>query len=87
MTYYVTKYALSKGITVEELEPVMASSSATSTYLKRRDRYHVSMLRLGADCFPTWLEAVANAEARRSKKIASLKKQVAKLRALEFPRP
>jgi hypothetical protein len=71
-TYYLTKYALSAGI-----KAVLCESPSSDGYCRPADYY--SYFKLGRDIFETLAEAQADAEARRIKKIASLKKQIAKL--------
>jgi len=75
MKVWVTKYALSGG--VEELE----GSPTTEGYFSVNSRYGL----LGrSDWYVRKDQAIADAEARRVKKIASLRKQIAKLEALRF---
>lgn len=75
---YVTKYALSKGI--EEVEPNIEICEDGKQYVS----HGWAQRRLGQDCFTDRADAVADAEKRRIERIASLKKQLAKLEALEF---
>ena len=77
-TYWLTKYALSKGITAE-LGELLAGHK---TSLKVADYY--GYFHLGKDAFETEQEAKTVAEVMRTKKIASLKKSIAKLEQMEF---
>lgn len=78
-TYWLSKYALSDGI--KELtgeESVFNGSSWVDV-----DGWRGSF-KLGRDIHDTREEALDVAEAARIKKIASLRKQIAKLEALKF---
>lgn len=78
--YYVTKYALTRGITEDLLEV----GSTTSEYAYGiGDLRHMQCL-IGRDCFLDRAEAVKAAEALRLAKIKSLKVQIAKLEAMRF---
>lgn len=79
-TFYVTKYALTKGIKCEALR-VSASDE-----LACGDSWS-SAYRIGRDCFDSWEEAHKDAEKRRKKQIASLRKQIKKLQAKTFEEP
>lgn len=71
--YYITKYALSGGLSSMEAAP--------------RDGYIYqswTSFKVGRDAFLEKQEALADCEARRLKKIASLRKQIAKLEKLTF---
>ncbi len=77
-TAWVTKHALTSGI-----------QKHTGRYSKNQDRlmvnnYCESFNKLGKDFHFTKKEAIARAEEMRKKKIASLKKQIAKLEKLKF---
>ncbi len=78
MRAWVTKYALTAGILEVDAERCtdrMISVDAPGNYTSC---YH------GDDWHDTREAAVARAEEMRKKKIASLKKQLAKLEALKF---
>lgn len=77
-TYYLTKYALGGGIKAVPGKPSMIDPRYIDL-----DGYGAYYL-LGSGVFETEAEAIANAEARRIKKIASLKKQIAKLEKMKF---
>ena len=74
-TIWVTLYALSSGIRKGVAEP-------RGQYWKIRGDH--AFYTLGKDAFETEAEAIADAGKRRDKKIASLKKQLAKLESLTF---
>jgi hypothetical protein len=75
MNVFITKYALSQGIIESEAR---LTSIANMIDAGKRGYFHKG------EWFTTREEAEANAEHRRAKKIASLKKQIAKLEALSF---
>lgn len=79
MRYFISKYALTVGIKERELRP----SSSDPNYLYPADGGWTP-LKLGRDAFETREEAVAAANAARDKKVASLRKQLAKLEKLAF---
>ena len=79
--FFVTKYALTSGIQKVEAEEVghdMLRQRASNGF----DSYYHSE---GRDWHRTMDAAIAKAEASRLAKIASLKKQIAKLEKLTFP--
>jgi len=88
MKYYITKYALTAGIVEREGEIHDTIGGGDMLCCKREgkqafygdDIYHGK----GRDWHETREGAVARSEQMRVKKIASLKKQVAKLEALKF---
>ena len=81
ITAWVTKYALSDGVRRAEVEVVGDGMvkhrvpGAFDTYLHGE----------GREWHREWVSAVAKARAMRDSKIASLKKQLAKLQALDWP--
>lgn len=77
-TYYLTRYALTEGIKVVEGEP----SDLDADYINIGGYF--GSFKLGGEIFETLPEAVAGAERKRVKKIASLKKQIAKLEKMTF---
>lgn len=74
-TMWLSRYALSDGI--REFTP---STSGSEGYVYEGWTIH----KVGVDCHATKEAAIADAERRRVKKIASLRKQIAKLEALKF---
>ncbi|MFI4881761.1 MAG: hypothetical protein ACIAQU_04160 [Phycisphaerales bacterium JB064] len=76
---WLSKYALTGG--VEKVE----ARDAGDGFWFRRDNW--CSFRLGRDIHHTFAEAKADAEKRRQKKIASLRKQIEKLEGLKFEEP
>lgn len=79
MKVFVTKYALSNGI--EEVEVV---ETCVPGLLQNVNHSHLHYHTEGKDWHRTMEAAVKKADAMRAKKIASLKKQIAKLENTEF---
>jgi len=88
-TFYITKYVLSGGIFAIE-------SEAVTNHWHQANQFSVKDTRPGAASFHSFAEkeafvsfddARADALARRDKKVASLKKQIAKLEKLTFVVP
>lgn len=77
ITAFVTKYALTRGI-VEISSRLRVGSDLITT-----NEEYPQYLHKG-DWFSTEEEAKVDAENRRKKKIASLKKQIEKLEKLKF---
>lgn len=75
---YLIKYAL----TEERIDEAKVRISGSGMYVAREGGY--ALFKIGRDAFADRAEAVAAAETKRLKKIASLKKQLAKLEALRF---
>ncbi len=77
--FWITKYALSDGIQKQ------GSGNVNEYDGKKWVSYgSYSILKIGRDAFSNEADAKADAEVRRQKKIASLKKQIAKLEKLTF---
>lgn len=74
-TFFISKYALSKGI-----ETLIGRVTDCGVYLRAEWIY----LRIGRDAHETREAAVAAAEKMRVAKIASLEKQLKKLRTMTF---
>lgn len=78
MKVWITKYALTKGVSEKEAEISTFSSMCTITTEWGLDYYHK----------PDWHEsredALAQAEKMRTARIDSLKKQIAKLQGMRF---
>ena len=82
---YITRYALSSGI-----QCVKGRSEPDGHAFYQDDRPNVVFPHQYAsksEWFRDYPSALAAAEAQRAKKIASLKKQIAKLEALTFSDP
>ncbi len=79
MEVWVTKYALTDGIS-KMREPELVQDK----YYRDRAVRHITLMGIGKDAFTSESEAKADAEKRRKAKIASLKRQIAKLEAMKF---
>lgn len=77
--FYVTKHALTGGIIQMHLDVMDGGEYATD----KTSAWWTSC-RIGKDCFRAKENAIIDAEKRRVKKIASLEKQLTKLRSLKF---
>lgn len=73
---WVTRWAFSEGVALEK-----GHIDRKNFQSRRRSLWH--SCRIGIDCFATKTEAIAGVEAMRTAKIASLRKQIAKLEALD----
>lgn len=82
MKYYITKYALSKGILYEE-----CVVSSLGEYLRLVNDQWRNVFKIGRDAFETYEEARRKVETMRNKKIESLKKQLLRLEKLRFDMP
>ena len=79
MKVWVTKYALSKGITEYECRP--KSTDSTRVYPVE---FSWTGFTIGRDAHTTKKEALQEAEKMRVKKILSLRRQIEKLEKLKF---
>ena len=77
MKWYITKYALTSGI--EEIESDFCNKGDQFWHI--RGRYKIYREN---EIFQTREEAVADANMRKERKIASLKRQIQKLENLTF---
>jgi hypothetical protein len=77
MKVYVTKYALTKGIIVKEVEKTAFNDTVVTKGPNFQHFYN-------NDWFENRKDAVKEAEKMRLKKIASLEKQIDKLHNLKF---
>ena len=80
MKYYITKYAVTDGIFVRDCEP------------PKDGREYIfpggyDVFRVGKNAFTSQSDAIEVANKDRDKKIASLKKQIAKLEKMVFTVP
>lgn len=78
--FYVTKYALSGGI---ERRTLRVHENGRNVFSFDSGQ-HVWCV-LGRDAFEKYDDAVADAERRRQKKVASMRKQIERLERLTFP--
>lgn len=83
MKFYITKYALTKGIIEEELEEYDYQNNDDEKLLSFKEKEYYQFY-YNSDFFTGMKEAKANAEQRRVKKIKSLQKQILKLQKLKF---
>lgn len=74
-TYWTSKYVGRVG----EATPRRGDTPSAETGLIDLGQSYTDLFRVGRDCWPTEAEAMADAERRRDKKIASLRKQIEKL--------
>jgi hypothetical protein len=79
MKVYRTTYALSLGVETLRVETLPHDHKCV--------RYWGQTFRLGDGVFVSAADAIADAENRRIKRLASLRKQIAKLEALTFTVP
>lgn len=75
---WISKYALSGGITEHEAEIRGDNAFPGAPFMS------FTYFKMGRDAHLTREEAVAAAHAARKKKIASIKKQITKLEELKF---
>ena len=81
-TYYLTKYALTKGIEKvwgEAYSPPMSENK----YVRVRGLYSTHY-RLGTDAHETYEDAVKKANEMKISKLQSLDRQIKKISKLEF---
>ena len=83
MKVFITKYALTAGIEVREVEqdPVFAHMVTTP------GNFRQSFFVEGKDWHRTWESALARAEVMRRAKIVSLEKSLTRMREKPFTRP
>lgn len=79
MKYYLIKYVLSSNGHIATAEHYKESDDGTRLYGP-----HFSSYTVGKDAFVSEQQAITAASAMRDKKIASLKKQIAKLEKMQF---
>lgn len=77
---WLTRYALSDGISHEEVQEISRIDRVDKYFLVGRFYWY----ELGKDIFINKYEAMAKAEEMRIAKIKSLKKQIEKLEKLKF---
>ena len=79
--FWISKYALSKGIIEVNAEISENSDQIIKCYI---EGYHMTFFGENKEWHRTWEEAFEMAEKRRDKRIASLKKQLKTLEQLKF---
>lgn len=79
-TFFITKYFPTRNIMEVEIDPksIMIWDYAIRTFSKPDNGW--TSFQIGRDAFETEAEALADAEKRKAKKIASLERQLAKVR-------
>lgn len=78
--YFETKYYSTNGV----IRFKEGDYSIEGNYLNPNGKWGNSSFRIGTDVFPTLEEALKDAEKRRQKRIASLKKQLKQLEEMEI---
>ena len=81
MKVYTTKYALTAGIEVKEVE----RSGDSSDYVYTQMGLGLQQFVMGQTAFLTYEEATVAAREMRNKKMSSLKRQLARVSGLLFP--
>ena len=84
MKAYVSKYALTGG--VSEVEGEIVTGRSGTKYFKRAGKRYTNhqLLTVGKDVHETREAAVEAAEFLRARKLASLRKQIAKIESISF---
>lgn len=83
MKFYITKYALTQGI-IEVDGGSVREVAIKDGRLLFRDKKSYTQVYCAGEWYTEKGMAVADAEHRKQKKIASLKKQISKLEAMQF---
>ena len=83
ITAYITKYALSNG-KILKIEARLCSDVSNTMIAYRAEGSRFDQYAHNTDWHRTLHDAIAKANEMRVKKIASLKKQIAKLEKMEF---
>jgi len=81
MRVFVTKYALTAGIEVKEVE----YGSGGENYVYTQFGLGLQQFVMGKTAFLTYPEAAAAAREMRDRKVTSIKKQLARVSGLIFP--
>ncbi len=84
MTFYITKYATTKGIIKVDTDQLKDYKVTDGTKLYVNFRDGTMLFINGGEWYTSKNMAIADAEHRRAKKIESLKRQIEKLKALNF---
>ncbi len=83
-TYFMTNYALTKGIKPMKCVDEYSAEMGSGRHYVKLAGIGLYWFEVGKDAHETEAAAKAAAESMRLKKIASLKKQIAKLEAMKF---
>lgn len=78
---YIIKYALTSGIFLADVE---ANTLDAGAYVYRKESIGFSSYKLGRDAFLDKDEAIAAAKKLRDRKVASVERQLANLKKMEF---
>lgn len=81
-TWYITKYALIGGIKQIEAAAKPTNDDPSRQWVKKAGDWN--WYYVGKEAFDTLDAAIADANERRTRKIVSLKKQIAKLEKADF---
>lgn len=81
--YYAMKHALGDG-KIQAFEGQMSEVSKEIVYSGTPGTWQALYYKIGKEAFTSLDDAVAAANSARAKKIASLRKQIAKLEAMTF---
>ena len=84
MTFYITKYATTRGIIEADTDQLKDYKVTDGTKLRVNFRDGTMLFLNGGEWYTSKNMAIADAEHRRAKKIESLKRQIEKLKALNF---
>lgn len=82
--YYMSKYALTQGIKTMKCVDEYTAEKGSGRHYAKFDGLGWFWFMVGKDAHETEAAAKAAAESMRLKKIASLKKQIAKLEVMKF---
>jgi hypothetical protein len=87
MKAFITKYALSRGVGIQEIEAEVCADinpEMIKDLSPERMRFNTCYHGKGREWCSTREDAVKRAEEMRTKKIAALEKQIKKLKAMTF---
>lgn len=82
MKFFLSKYALTGGI--KEAEGKAVKESTGDTVYARLNEYRFALFPIGKHAHETREAAVEAAEFLRARKLASLRRQIAKIEELDF---
>jgi hypothetical protein len=78
--YYVTKYALSRGIQQYDCEPPPFESA----FVYAKENHWQGQFKVGRDAFVDYADAVLEANRMRDNRVESLKKSIRRLEKMRF---
>lgn len=82
MKFFISKWALTGGI--KEAGGVVVTGSSGKEYFKPDGTSYAALLVVGKDVHETRQSAVDAAESLRARKLASLRRQIAKIESISF---